>query len=178
MAISLLEELKKHNKVSFELDLGFSFYEFQSSYKKTFHVANYLEFSVNFIFTEEELYLFNVFFNETLEYGTKSFSTDLNIGYGEREYDITEMPNISHLQAYNYNVSLKLLQKDNVADINCVYANNCLNNLLNNLRGINTVITSKTQPPAWKKDGALCLINLLNMIEEDINDYSKQKILI
>jgi len=178
MAISILDELKTHNKVSFELDLGFSLYYFQGSYRKTFHVASYVEFNVNFRFTKEKLQLFNIFYNEILEYGTKSFLIDLSVGYGEKEYEFLETPKFSHVENDLYNVTVSLLQKNTVSAVECIYANNCINNLLSNLKSINTVITSKIQASVLKKQGALCMLNLINNVEVDLNDYREQKILI
>jgi len=178
MAIALLTELNKVNEVSFEIDLGFSLTQFLTSYRKRFHNNKYIILNVKMFYTAEEAFLFETFFIDTLKYGTLNFETDLGLGFGVKEYIITESPNFSQIEADLYTVELNLLQVSDVETILCSALNNCLTLLIDNLKGNNSYLTSKVQASEDKQHMTLCLINLKNLIyTDDVNDYKILKVL-
>lgn len=177
MAIKLLDELNLINSVDFEIDLGFSVTNFISSYRKNFHSSNYFLYNIDFLFTNEELLLFESFYIESLKYGINNILMDLNIGFGEDEYIIKETPTITFLENDNYKVSLKLLQKNYEIDLIMNQANMCLENLIKNLNAENLLISSNVEGSEDLKNAALCLINLTNLVVEDLNNYTKYYII-
>jgi len=180
MSISIPEEINNIISLNFEIDLGFSLCDFESGFRKRFHNSRYYKYDIVLRLdnNNDELNLWNVFFNETLRYGTETFEIDLNIFDKISIVEIINTPNIKYIENNIFNVSFSVVEQNNIPDLNCIKLNSCLSEFVSIFEGENVDITNNITASSIKKDIALCLVNLNNLIIEDVNEYEEKYILI
>jgi hypothetical protein len=167
--------------VGFEVDFGFSLNdEFTSNYKKRFHNSGYTKYSVSFHIDSNGLQLFDLFYNQTLNYGVLPVEMDLFLGDGITTYIITENPIYSQVEADLYSIELRILKKKTPSTIECRSIASTINEMFLDFSGINTSVTGYISATDSKKKLTLALYNMYSLISlsiADINTYEETYIL-
>lgn len=174
--IAFIESIQDAASVEYEINLGFSLNEYRAGYKKFFYDTTYIQKKVAFLWNEEQMQLFYIWYNDQLKGGVEQFEADFD-GLAIKTYDFIDIFVYSNNEADLYNVQLDLLQKENFGDILCLKGNACLSLLILNLNGQNQMIEANVECPVYKTQANLCITNLFLLSTVDINQYIEKKIL-
>lgn len=175
--IAFIESLQNAESVEYEINLGFTLNQYRAGYKKFFWDITYIQKKVVFLWNEEQIQLFKIWFDEQLKGGVEQFEADFD-KIGIKTYDFLDIFTYSNNEADLYNVQLDLIQKENFSELLCIKGNACLNLLISNLNGQNNMLEANIECSQEKIQANLCLTNLLSLVINDVNNYIQKKILI